>query len=152
MQVKELMKARPYTVRGDEPLIVAARRMLEHGLGGLPVVNEKGQLIGLLEVDDLLPRPENVPFSTVQALQLFGEWVDPGSIEKIYAQYARIPVSEVMRTELATVRPEDSLETALTRMMEGQQYRRVLVIDAHNHLLGTLTRSDFLRLFVQGGA
>ncbi|WP_027893684.1 HPP family protein [Calidithermus chliarophilus] len=152
MQVKELMKARPYTVRGDEPLIVAARRMLEHGLGGLPVVNEKEQLIGLLEVDDLLPKPENVPFSTVQALQLFGEWVDPGSIEKIYAQYARIPVSEVMRTELATVRPEDSLETALARMMEGQQYRRVLVIDEQNHLLGTLTRSDFLRLFVQGGA
>lgn len=152
MQVKELMKARPYTVRGDEPLIVAARRMLEHGLGGLPVVNEKEQLIGLLEVDDLLPKPENVPFSTVQALQLFGEWVDPGSIEKIYAQYARIPVSQVMRTELATVRPEDSLETALSRMMEGQQYRRVLVIDEHDHLLGTLTRSDFLRLFVQGGA
>jgi CBS domain-containing protein len=116
------------------------------------VVNEKGQLIGLLEIDDLLPKPENVPFSTVQALRLFGEWVDPGSIEKIYAHYARIPVRQVMRTEVATVRPEDSLETALTRMLEGQQYRRVLVVDEHEHLLGTLTRSDFLRLFVQGGA
>lgn len=152
MQVKELMKPRPYTVRGDEPLIAAAERMLEHRLGGLPVVNEKGQLIGLLEIDDLLPKPENVPFSTVQALQLFGEWVDPGSIEKIYAHYARIPVHQVMRTEVATVHPEDSLETALTRMLEGQQYRRVLVVDAQNHLLGTLTRSDFLRLFVQRGA
>jgi len=51
------MKTRPYSVRLDETLLVAAQRMLDHRLGGLPVVNEAGKLVGLIEVDDLLPRP-----------------------------------------------------------------------------------------------
>lgn len=142
------MKTRPYSVRLDETLLVAAQRMLEHRLGGLPVVNEAGKLMGLIEVDDLLPRPENVPFSEVEALRLFDEWVDPGSVESVYRQYQSKPVAAAMRTELAVVSPEDPLETALVRMMQDRQYRRVLVVDEQGQLVGTLTRSDFLRLFV----
>ncbi len=146
------MKARPHSVRLDETLLTAAQRMLEHRLGGLPVVNEAGKLVGLIEVDDLLPHPENVPFSEVEALRLFGEWVDPGSVESIYRQYQSRPVSAAMRTDLAVVSPDDPLETALMRMMQDRQYRRVLVVDEHGQLVGTLTRSDFLRLFVMQGA
>ncbi|WP_233493156.1 MULTISPECIES: HPP family protein [unclassified Meiothermus] len=145
------MKARPHSVRLDETLLVAAQRMLQHRLGGLPVVDESGKLVGLIEVDDLLPRPENVPFSEVEALRLFDEWVDPGSVEGIYRQYQSRPVASAMRTELAVVSPEDPLETALVRMLQNRQYRRVLVVDAQGQLIGTLTRSDFLRLFVMQG-
>lgn len=45
---------------------------------------------------------------------------------------------------------EDPIETALALMLQNKRYRRVLVVDQSRRLLGTLTRSDFLRLFVRG--
>ncbi|GIW29400.1 MAG: hypothetical protein KatS3mg070_2763 [Meiothermus sp.] len=55
-----------------------------------------------------------------------------------------------MRTDVAMVGPDDPIEKALGLMLQDRQYRRVLVVDERRQLLGTLTRSDFLRLFVRG--
>ncbi len=150
MQVKNLMGVRPYTVHKNETLYVAAERMLEHRLGGLPVVGDAGELVGLLEIDQMLPDPERVPFSDVEALRFMDEWVDPGSLDKLVERYKDTPVHRLMRTEVATVGPEDPIETALALMQQDKRYRRVLVVDEKRRLLGTLTRSDFLRLFVRG--
>ncbi len=150
MQVKNLMGLCPYTVRKDETLYVAAERMLEHKLGGLPVVEDAGELVGLLEIDQMLPDPEKGTFSDVEALRFMGEWVDPGSLDKRVDRYKDTSVHRLMRTEVATVGPEDPIETALALMLQNKRYRRVLVVDQSRRLLGTLTRSDFLRLFVWG--
>lgn len=61
----------------------------------------------MVQVEELLPHPENVPFSDVEALQLFGEWVDEDALAEIYRRYQRTPVKAVMRTEIPKVHPED---------------------------------------------
>ncbi|GIW29401.1 MAG: hypothetical protein KatS3mg070_2764 [Meiothermus sp.] len=73
MQVKNLMGLRPYTVHKDETLYRAAELMLEHRLGGLPVVDDGGVVVGLLEIDQMLPEPQKVPFSDVEALRFLDE-------------------------------------------------------------------------------
>lgn len=115
--------------------------------GGLPVVDDGGVVVGLLEIDQMLPEPQKVPFSDVEALRFLDEWVDPGSFDRLVERYKNTPVHRLMRTEVATVGPYDPIEKALGLML---QYRRVLVVDEQRQLLGTLTRSDFLRLFVRG--
>lgn len=150
MQVKNLMGLRPYTVHKDETLYRAAELMLEHRLGGLPVVDDGGVVVGLLEIDQMLPEPQKVPFSDVEALRFLDEWVDPGSFDRLAERYKNTPVHRLMRTDVATVGPHDPIEKALGLMLQDRQYRRVLVVDERRQLLGTLTRSDFLRLFVRG--
>lgn len=124
--------------------------MLEHRLGGLPVVGDQGEVVGLIEIDQMLPHPQKVPFSDVEALRFLDEWVDPGSFEQLVERYKNTPVQHLMRTEVAVVGPDDPIEKALGLMLQDRQYRRVLVVDEQRQLLGTLTRSDFLRLFVRG--
>ena len=51
--VKEVMIEEVVTASGDEDVSAAARRMLEHKIGCLPVV-EDGRLIGILSETDLL--------------------------------------------------------------------------------------------------
>jgi acetoin utilization protein AcuB len=50
----QIMTRKPVTATGDEPVDVAARRMLEANVSCLPVVDEKDQVIGIITWHDLL--------------------------------------------------------------------------------------------------
>ncbi|SDF26338.1 CBS domain-containing protein [Thermus arciformis] len=147
MKVAEVMTPNPETLGPEATLEEAARRLLETRYGGFPVVDEEGRLLGLLQVEELLPRPENVPFSDVEALQLFGEWVDEGVLAEIYRRYQRTPVKAVMRTEVPRVHPEDPLGKALEILLTTK-VRHLPVVDGKDRVVGILTRSDFLKLIL----
>jgi CBS domain-containing protein len=43
------------TVRSDEGVFDATRKMMEHRVRRLPIVDEDGHLVGIITLDDLLP-------------------------------------------------------------------------------------------------
>uniref|UniRef100_A0A7V4EGM7 CBS domain-containing protein n=1 Tax=Thermus tengchongensis TaxID=1214928 RepID=A0A7V4EGM7_9DEIN len=148
MKVVELMTPNPDTIGPEATLEEAARRILEKRYGSLPVVDKEGCLLGLLQVEELLPHPENVPFSDVEALQLFGEWVDGDFLEDIYRRYQKTPVKAVMRTEIPRLHPEDLVGKALELLLSSE-VRHLPVVDQDHRLVGILTRSDFLKLILR---
>jgi CBS domain-containing protein len=150
MKVADLMTRAPEILRPKATLEEAARKILETRYGGFPVVDEEGRLLGLLQVEELLPRPENVPFSDVEALQLFGEWVDEGTLQEIYRRYQSTPVEAVMLKEIPRVHPEDPLGKAL-QVLLTTEVRHLPVVDRENRVVGILTRSDFLKLIFGRG-
>jgi CBS domain-containing protein len=150
MKVADLMTRAPEILRPKATLEEAARKILEIRYGGFPVVDEEGRLLGLLQVEELLPRPENVPFSDVEALQLFGEWVDEGTLQEIYRRYQSTPVEAVMLKEIPRVHPEDPLGKALQVLLTTEVHH-LPVVDRENRVVGILTRSDFLKLIFGRG-
>ena len=147
MKVADLMTRAPEILRPKATLEEAARKILETRYGGFPVVDEEGRLLGLLQVEGLLPRPENVPFSDVEALQLFGEWVDEGTLQEIYRRYQSTPVEAVMLKEIPRVHPEDPLGKAL-QVLLTTEVRHLPVVDQEDKVVGILTRSDILKLIL----
>ncbi len=147
MKVAELMTPNPDTIGPEATLEEAARRILEKRYGSLPVVDQEGCLLGLLQVEELLPHPENIPFTDVEALQLFGEWVDGNFLENIYRRYQKTPVKAVMRTDMPRIHPEDPVGRALEALLKGD-IRHLPVVDQGNRVVGILTRSDFLKLIL----
>ncbi|ADW22649.1 CBS domain-containing protein [Thermus scotoductus] len=148
MKVAELMTPNPDTIGPEATLEEAARRILEKRYGSLPVVDREGCLLGLLQVEELLPHPENIPFSDVEALQLFGEWVNGEFLEDIYRRYQKTPVKAVMRTDIPRLHPEDPVGTALQTLLTSE-VRHLPVVDQGNRVVGILTRSDFLKLILR---
>jgi CBS domain-containing protein len=148
MKVADLMTRAPEILRPKATLEEAARKILETRYGGFPVVDEEGRLLGLLQVEELLPRPENVPFSDVEALQLFGEWVDEGTLQEIYRRYQSTPVEAVMLKEIPRVYPEDPLGKAL-QVLLTTEVRHLPVVDQEDKVVGILTRSDILKLILR---
>ncbi|ALJ91773.1 inosine-5'-monophosphate dehydrogenase related protein IX [Thermus aquaticus Y51MC23] len=142
------MTRAPEILRPKATLEEAARKILETRYGGFPVVDEEGRLLGLLQVEELLPRPENVPFSDVEALQLFGEWVDEGTLQEIYRRYQSTPVEAVMLKEIPRVHPEDPLGKAL-QVLLTTEVRHLPVVDQEDKVVGILTRSDILKLILR---
>jgi len=63
LPAKEFMAYEPITIAADAPIGEAARRMLQHKIGGLPVV-EYGELVGIITETDicrlLILQPEQV--------------------------------------------------------------------------------------------
>ncbi|RTG97475.1 CBS domain-containing protein [Thermus scotoductus] len=147
MKVAELMTPNPDTIGPEATLEEAARRILEKRYSSLPVVDREGCLLGLLQVEDLLPHPEHIPFSDVEALQLFGEWVDVNFLENIYRRYQKAPVKAVMRTDMPRIHPEDPVGRALEALLKGD-IRHLPVVDQGNRVVGILTCSDFLKLIL----
>ena len=53
LKAKDVMRRNPVTIRSDETMEVAAVKMLEHRVTGLPVVSEKGKLVGMITQGDV---------------------------------------------------------------------------------------------------
>jgi CBS domain-containing protein len=58
MRASDVMRSSFATVRPDTPLLEAARLLLETNQRGLPVLNDAGNLVGIISEGDLLHRDE----------------------------------------------------------------------------------------------
>ncbi|HWS15346.1 MAG TPA: CBS domain-containing protein [Candidatus Methylomirabilis sp.] len=128
MIVGKRMTRNPKTVSPDDPLSTAARILREHRFHHLPVV-EDGRLAGILSDTDL----RNASFAATPS---GGGGEQPGDR----------PVREVMRTQVWSVTPEDSVEDALL-ILTRERFGALPVLDG-DRLAGIITRSDLLNAFV----
>lgn len=135
------------TASADESLLAAAVRMLGHRLSGMPVV-EGRQLVGALDVVDLLPRLEPVPFSTMEAIRLFDEWVDEHNLDALRPAFESRTVGEVMRHDPVVHEPEDTMAQAVETMAR-QNVDYVFVTDSEGELQGMVTRWLALSLILR---
>lgn len=141
MNAADLMTREIVAISPKAPLTEAIRRMLEHRVSGLPVVDELGQLIGLVTEGDLLHRVETgtdtVRLGWLQAL------VAPGRMAEQYMHTHGRLVQDVMTRKVLTVNEATSLEE-IVRLMESRHVRRVPVVEG-GRLRGIVSRSDLVR-------
>ena len=58
MRAHQIMTRQVITVTADAAIVDAAHKMLQHHISGLPVVNEAGNLIGIVSEGDFMRRKE----------------------------------------------------------------------------------------------
>ena len=95
MQIREFMTQSVVTVREDTTLEEVARTMLEHHIGGVPVVNTQGKLSSIITVSDFAAKARGIPFSTFRAPQVFGHWLGGEPLEQIYAMARQMTVRDI---------------------------------------------------------
>lgn len=150
MEARDIMEPAPIWVRADESLLDAAQHMLDNPFSTLPVVGEDaGELIGTLSMDDLLPRLEAVPFSEVEALRLFENWLDENNYDKFGPRYREQAVEDHMHKDVQAVTPETHLCEAL-RIIVSSSDHQVFVVDEDRRLLGVIGRNDVLAVLTSG--
>jgi CBS domain-containing protein len=131
-KVKERMSRNPATVKADDGLKDAIWKM-EHGyFRHLPVVDDKGKLIGMLTDRDIrLIRP---------SLAFVGK-------EDAAVQLWSISVQQAAVFDPISVKAETSLREA-AEMMLRWHVGGLPVVDDHEKLVGMITYTDILREFV----
>jgi CBS domain-containing protein len=146
MKVKEIMTAPVVTVKAEQTLEEAAQLMLDKHVGGIPVVDDEGKVIGMVTESDYSAKEHAIPFSRIYAPQLFGEWMSKEGIEKAYEAARNITVDKIMTSPVITISPEDTLAEAVRKMLERRIHRVVAAEDGVP--VGIVSRHDLLKLVV----
>ena len=147
MKVKEVMSRPGFLVVVDTTLEVVAKMMRDNSIGGLPVVDDDGKVIGIVTESDFSAKEHAIPFSRIYAPQLFGEWMSKEGIEKAYQAARSITVDKVMTKSVVTVREDDNMAVAVNKMLEHRVHR-LPVVDENNVPIGVVSRRDLLKLVV----
>lgn len=143
MKVSEIMTQPVITITEDTPLHEAARIMLEHRIGGLPVINQRGEMTGIVTESDFTAREKCVPFSLFRAPQLFGTWLGKNA-EELYVQARNISAGEIMSTNVISVAETDSIAEVLNLILK-YDINRIPVVRNHKPV-GIVARRDLLRV------
>ena len=127
----------------------AARRLTERRLGGAPVVDGDGTVLGLLEDDDLIVQDTRLHFPTV--ISVFGAYLElPSALahfEKDLRKAVGATVADVMDSDAPTCREDDTLETVATTLHD-RGASRLAVVDDDGRLVGIVSRGDLVRAIV----
>jgi acetoin utilization protein AcuB len=132
MLVNKRMTRDPVVVSPADSLADALRLTRARRIRHLPVVVD-GEVVGIVSDRDVrLAMPSPLTESD----------------DRRVAFLERTRVSEVMRSDLATIGPLDTVEDA-AKLMRRRRIGALPVIDAHGRLLGILSESDVLDAFVE---
>jgi CBS domain-containing protein len=150
--VRQVMTTDVLSFRPGDTVEAAARSLSERRIGGAPVVDDDGVVVGLLEDDDLIVQDTRLHFPTV--ISVFGAYLElPSSLRHFEADLRKAvgaTVADVMDAEAPTCGPDDTLETVATGLHE-RNASRMAVVDDDGRLIGIVSRGDLVRAIVGGG-
>jgi CBS domain-containing protein len=138
MRVLDIMTIDVLTTTPDASLKEAARTMVKAGVSGLPVVDESGDLVGIITEADFLEREADRSQRRLLSAMLHegGPVVDAET------------VGEVMTRDPVVIFPEASV-TEAARVMAHHHVKRLPVVDAGGDLVGIISRADVVAVFTR---
>ncbi|HEY7973430.1 MAG TPA: CBS domain-containing protein [Xanthobacteraceae bacterium] len=137
MRVEDFMTRRVVTITPDTTLLAAAKLMLEHRVGGLPVLDASGRMIGVFSESDLLREEGEEGSPWLQ--MMVGPDGKPAEPPRLDAR----KVGDVMTRQLITIAPGASIAQAC-RLLHEHRLRRLPVVE-NDKLVGMIARADLVR-------
>ncbi|MFI0509701.1 CBS domain-containing protein [Streptomyces sp. WSLK1-5] len=115
--------------------------MQDRRISALPVLDGEGRVVGVVSEADLLPKEEfrdSDPDRYTQLRRLTD-----------LAKAGAVTAQELMTSPVLTTRPDATLAQA-ARTMAHAKVKRLPVVDERGLLVGVVSRSDLLKVFLRG--
>ena len=147
--VRQVMTTDVVSFHPEDSVESAARLLSERRLGGGPVVDADGNVLGLLEDDDLIVQDARLHLPTV--ITVLGAYIELPSSQRHFEEDLRkavgATVGDVMDVHAPTCSEDDTLEQVAT-IMHDRSASRLPVVRA-GKLVGIISRGDIVRALVQ---
>jgi len=127
------MSNHPITITEDTPINEAVKLMRDEKVRRLPVLNDKGELVGIVSEKDLLYASPSPATSL--------------SIHELHYLISKITVDEVMTEDVITVSEYTPLEEAARIMADNKIGGLPVMRDGK--LVGIITESDLFKIFTE---
>ena len=142
MKAKDAMTPRVITTTSDSSILEALRLMLQNKISGLPVVDGKGKLVGIVTEGDFLRRAET---ATERKRPYWLEFIaNPDRLASEYTHAHGRRVGEVMTSMLYTVTEEAPLDEVVN-LMEKHRIKRLPVMRG-DQIVGIISRANLLHV------
>ena len=144
LKARDIMTKDVVTVTPDTDITQAAKLLLDNHFNGLPVVDDKGRLIGIICQDDLIVQQKRLP---LPSLFTFFDGLIPltsyRSLEKEVDKIIASKVSQAMTPDPLTIGPDASLEDIATLMVNNNIH--TLPVLEGGRIVGIIGKEDVLR-------
>jgi acetoin utilization protein AcuB len=127
------MSTQPVTIQADTSITKALKVMRQHGVRRLPVMDDKGEMIGIISEKDLLYASPSPATSL--------------SIYEMHYMLTQLKVTELMTADVVTITPDTPLEEA-ARIMADNKIGGLPVL-REGKLVGIITETDIFKVFLE---
>jgi CBS domain-containing protein len=144
-RISEIMDSNPPTLAPDASVEAVVAAMREHELPGLPVVDEDGQLVGIVTEADMVLPDDQGDLHIPHYVNLFGGTVFLESLDRYEERLRKAFAStaeDMMTRDPDTVGPDTSVREA-ARLIHESGHNRLPVVE-NGRLVGVVTRLDVL--------
>lgn len=132
MKVSDLMTTKVFSLRLDKQVFIAQQIMDWAHIRHIPVVDQRGRVVGLVSHRDILRASVSTVSSKVAKLEQ-------------RQHLSSIAVRDIMQTRVRTISPDAPVQDA-ARLMLKEKIGCLPVVNAEQELLGVITEHDMLRL------
>ncbi|GAB4321591.1 MAG: hypothetical protein Kow0069_25980 [Promethearchaeota archaeon] len=119
LTARDLMLPDPVAVTPDQRIAQVDLMMVRQGIGGVPVVNERSELVGILTQRDIM-------------------------LSRFFVSVGGMTVRDLMTSPAISVPLNAKLKDVLRTMFENK-VERLPVTDGENHLVGLIVHDKILR-------
>jgi len=149
--VRDLMTTDVLSFKPQDTVQAAAEAMAERSIGGAPVVDDEGNVVGMLNDDDLIVSDVRLHMPTV--ISVLGAYLElPSSASRFDKEVRKAvgaTVGDVMTEGPETCSEDATVEEVATTLHERNVSRLPVVRDGK--LVGIVARGDILREIVKKG-
>ncbi|WP_405103007.1 CBS domain-containing protein [Oceanobacillus sp. FSL H7-0719] len=141
MQVRDFMITKVLTVKPTCTIKDLLAILYTNRIGGVPVVNEAGNLIGMISDGDILRylSPKPVGFAGLVYI------IEDGEMEDVLREKLQTKVKDIMtKKNILYVSPKDDFETAI-RLLSKHHFKKLPVINQAKRVVGVLSRGDIIQ-------
>lgn len=141
MELKDIMTRDVITVSPNMTLRAAVQLLFKLKISGLPVVNEKSEVIGMITEKEIIAM--SLP-NYIEQVGDFAYMLDSEPFRNKFGDIDKILVKDVMRKDVVTV-SIDTPVAEVARSMLSQKARRMPVLDKNKKMAGMIARADIVR-------
>lgn len=134
-RVAQIMTRQPVTLREHDPVDLGGLTLLHHGVSAAPVVDEDDRLVGVFSHSDVLAK-----FAAPRHRR--------GPVARLDDQRARAEtIGQACTRSVATISPGATVDNAARELLD-RDIGRLIVVDHSGDVVGVVSRSDLLKLFL----
>ena len=143
LKAKDIMMKAVITVEPNTTIEEFARILMQNKISGAPVVDDKGQVKGIVTENDLISKDSRLHIPTI--LRLFDAYIPLGTskMEDDIKRMAATTVGEICTKDVITVDEESSLEYVATLMTEKKIH--LLPVMKGKKVSGIIGKKDIIK-------
>ncbi|HJV36535.1 CBS domain-containing protein [Geomonas sp.] len=147
MKAKDVMTKDVITVRRETSVRELARLFAERHISSVPVVDDAGNLIGIVSETDLVEQDKNLHIPTVVSIFDWVIYLESGKrFEKELQKMTGQTVGDIYAEEVFSVGPETPL-SEVADIMSTQRVHAVPVVES-GRVVGVVARIDLIRTMI----
>lgn len=145
MNVRDFMITKVYTVKPTNTVKELLELLTNNRIGGVPVVDDKDNLVGMISDGDVLRYLAPNPIGIVGLVYI----IEQAKFEDVLLEKLETPVKEIMtKKHIVSVSPDDDFEWCI-KVLSHHRYKKLPVINGAGRVIGVLSRGDMIRILTK---